>query len=53
MRTAENEFFGGVHGGAAAAEGVEHDVAGVGGRGDDALEEGDGLLGGMIHTLSV
>jgi hypothetical protein len=30
---------------AAAAEGVEHEVAGIAGGGDDALEQGDGLLG--------
>ena len=31
-----------VHGGAAAAERIEHEVAGVGGGGDDPLEQGDG-----------
>nr|WP_245639406.1 hypothetical protein [Rubellimicrobium mesophilum] len=40
-----------VDGGAAAAEGLEHEVAGVGGGGDDAFEEGDGLLGGVAEAL--
>jgi hypothetical protein len=35
-----------------AAEGVEDEVAGVGGGGDDALEQGDGLLGGVGKSLT-
>jgi hypothetical protein len=34
------ELLRGDHGGAAAAEGVEHHVAGVGGRLDDTLKQG-------------
>ena len=34
------EFFGGVNGGAAAAEGIEDEIAGVAAGGDDAFEEG-------------
>lgn len=45
------ELLRGDHGGAAAAEGVEHHVAGVGGRLDDALEEGGWFLGGITETL--
>ena len=40
-----------VDGGAAAAERVEHHVAGVGGGGDDALEQGEGLLGGVAEAF--
>src|SRR5579862_7269071 len=35
-------------GGAAAHEGVEHEVTGVGGGEQAAFDEGDGLLGGMF-----
>ena len=45
------EFFGGMDGGAAAAERVEHQVAGVGGGGNDALQQGDGFLGGVTEFL--
>ena len=38
-------------GGAAAAEGVEDEVAFVGTGFDDAFEEGFGLLGGVAETL--
>ena len=41
------ELFGGGDGGTAAAEGVKDDVAGVGGSLEDALEEGEGFLGGI------
>ena len=37
------EFLGGVDGGAAAAEGVEDDVARVAAGVDDAFEQGEGL----------
>jgi hypothetical protein len=40
-----------VHRGAAAAERIEHHVAGVGGRGDDALQQRDGLLGGVAEAF--
>ena len=36
---------------AAAAEGVEHHVALVGGCGDDALQQGLGFLGGVAETF--
>ena len=39
------ELFGGGHGGAAAAEGVQDHVAGVGGGEDDAFQEGPGASG--------
>ena len=45
------EALGGVDGGAAAAEGVEHDVAGVAAGADDALEEGKGFLGGVAEAF--
>ena len=45
------EFLGGVDGGAAAAERIEDDVAGIGRGGDDALEQGDGFLGGVAQAL--
>ena len=38
-------------GGAAAAEGIENDVAFVGTGFDDAFEEGFGFLGGVAETL--
>ena len=40
-----------VHRGAAAAERVEHEVAGVRGGGHDALEQCDGLLGGVAEAF--
>ncbi len=45
------EFFGGVDGGAAAAERVKHHVAGVGRGGDDAFEQSDRLLGGVAKAF--
>ena len=36
---------------AAAAEGIQDDVAGVGGGRDDAFEEGEGLLGGVAEAF--
>ena len=39
------------NGGAAAAEGVEHNVAGVAAGADDALEEGEGFLGGVAEAF--
>ena len=39
------------HGGAAAAEGVEHQVALVAAGVDDALQQGLGLLGGVAEAL--
>ena len=45
------EFFGGMDGGAAAAKRVEHQVAGVGGGGNDALQQGDGFLGGVAEAF--
>ena len=38
-------MLGGDAGGGATAEGIEDDVIGVGGSGDDALEEGEGFSG--------
>ena len=45
-----SSFCGGGDGGAAAAEGVEDDVAGVAGGLDDALEQGEGFLGGIAEA---
>jgi hypothetical protein len=45
------EFFRGMNGGAAAAKGIEDDVAGVGGGGDDAFEQRDGLLRGVAEAF--
>lgn len=45
------EFLGGVDGGAAAAEGVEDEIAGVGGGEEDAYEEGEGFLGGVAEAF--
>jgi hypothetical protein len=41
------QLLRGVHGSAAAAEGTEHHIALVGGGGDDAFEQREGLLGGV------
>ena len=46
------ELLGGGDGGAAAAEGIQHPVAGVGGGLHDALEQGEGFLGGVAEALS-
>ncbi len=46
------ELMGGMDSRAAAAEGVEDDVAGVGGRADDTLEEGEGFLRRVTEPLS-
>jgi hypothetical protein len=45
------QLLGGVDGGAAAAERVEHHVAGVGRGGEDAFEQGDGFLGGVAEAF--
>jgi hypothetical protein len=45
------EFLRGVDRGAAAAERVEHHVAGVAARGQDAFKQGDGLLCGIAKPL--
>jgi hypothetical protein len=45
------ELLRGMDGRAAAAEGVEHDVGGVAGCLDDALEESEGFLGRVTKTL--
>ena len=47
------EFLGGVDRGAAAAEQVEHHIAGVGGGIQDALQRGDGFLGGIAEAISL
>ena len=44
-------FCAACDGGAAAAERVEHHVAGVAAGGDDALEQGEGLLGGVAEAF--
>src|SRR3990172_3626763 len=48
---AATELLGGVDGGAAAAEGVQDDVARAGGGVDDALKQGEWLLGGVAEAL--
>ena len=45
------EFLRRMDGGAAAAERVEHHVAGVGGGVDDAFEQGEGFLGGVAEAF--
>ena len=45
------QLLGGGNGSPAAAEGVEHHVAGVGAGLDDAFQEGEGLLGRISKAL--
>ena len=40
-----------MNGGAAAAERVEHHVAGIGGGGEDAFEQGHGFLRGVAEAF--
>ena len=46
------EALGGGHGGAAAAEGIQHDVAFGGAGGDDAFQEGFRFLGGVAEAFT-
>ncbi len=45
------QALGHVQGGAAAAEGVQHQVAFVAAGSDDALQQGFGLLGGVAEAF--
>ena len=45
------QAFGHVQGGAAAAEGVQHQVAFVAAGPDDALQQGFGFLGGVAEAF--
>ena len=46
------QLLGGGDGRAAAAERVEHHVAGVAAGLDDALQQGEGFLGGVAEPFS-
>ncbi len=45
------EFLSRVNGGAAATEGVKHHVAFIGGGGDNALKQREGLFGRIPEAL--
>jgi len=48
---AATELLRGDNGGATAAEGIEHQIAGVGGCLDDALEQGFRFLSGVAEAF--
>ena len=45
------ELFGRMNGGAAATKGIKHHIALVGGGFQDALQQGDGFLGGVAEAF--